>query len=173
MYEIYRIYRNCDGPGPSRKHGPFQGTPFFNTCPDNGWKAFLGFWTWFWGFLSSTKGTSQFPPPTTAEDGDDWPVPQPGALWGPCPGLGIWGPSLAYFLLHPLVGQGTCSPEPTPFSSFRLCSRPLNSGPKVPKLPFIASSLLVLQKVDSAAICPTPGQRGSMRAVVVFVCVCV
>ena len=65
---------------------------------------------------------------------------------------------------------------------FRLYPRPLNSGPKVSKLDSIACSalsLLVLQVVvDSAAICPPPGQTGgcSLGAAAssgLCVCVCV
>lgn len=138
----------------------FPGYPwFFNACPVNGWeRSFPGLLNLTLG-LSSAKGVSQFPPLTTAEDGDDQPVSQSGTLQGPCSGLGMWGPLTGLLLAEPPCRTRDMLSRTFSLLPFRLWSRPPNSDPKAPKLPFITSSLLFLQTVDSAVVCLPLGQK--------------
>lgn len=97
------------------------------------------------------------------EQSHNWKPYWAPALWG----RGMLGITpLALFLLHALEWQGT---EPAPFSSFRSCYRPPNSGPKVLKVASIACSNLspACPWAGGLSCCfPTPWPGGSLGTAV-------
>lgn len=107
-------------------------------------------------FLRTTKGESWPPQITKPKDGGGWSHirSSTGSL---LQARHVGGPSLALFQLHILRETRGMPSEHAPFSSFRLCSRLPNSGPKVPKLASVAcpaSTLATVQWADSAAVSP-------------------